>query len=446
MVSPVGVSAIEAVAPVETAVGADAMQTPPPIRQSRRISRRQMASTANNGDEKRKTDVPPPAKARETVDDTGTIAEPSDGERDGCQGPSPAPRKFPTVEPKKRKIANLDEAKYEEGYDSDGNLPYYFDYEGDEDEDEEDDEVEDEEDHEDDVGVVLPLEVHEIKEFAGKRLKEELKKRGLSTCGKKEVLVTRLINGRNAKIGEGKKGKKKREDNFMAGLPATAMWVLLNPLATPVAEPVNLDSTLKPPTGLEGPVNEKHAYSDVFERSPFTGTDEKCVRPPESHSKANRKNTNSLGEERNNRKKRIPKPRTKGGPNTDHLTKYGLDLLSDPLDWFRSLMPLYPSDNLEDFESIDAIGDGTTMFSVSNWRAYTNTKAEMACAGHKGGEYEGRWTPLTNVDLFQMLGVMTLDGVAPATMMRRRMQPQSAERTCGNDRLAACIEPNFMVK
>ena len=86
MVSPVGVSAIEAVAPVETAVGADAMQTPPPIRQSRRISRRQMASTANNGDEKRKTDVPPPAKARETVDDTGTIAEPSDGERDGCQG------------------------------------------------------------------------------------------------------------------------------------------------------------------------------------------------------------------------------------------------------------------------------------------------------------------------------------------------------------------------
>ena len=93
--------------------------------------------------------MPPPGKARETVDDTGTIAEPSDGESDVCQGPSPAPRNFPTVEPKKRKIANLDEAKYEEGYDSDGNLPYYFDYEGDEDEDEEDNAVEEQADEED---------------------------------------------------------------------------------------------------------------------------------------------------------------------------------------------------------------------------------------------------------------------------------------------------------
>ena len=93
MVSPAVESGIEAVAPAETAVRADAMQTPPLLRQSLRISSRQMASTANNGDEKRKTDVPPPGKARETVDDTGTIAEPSDGESDVCQGPSPAPRK-----------------------------------------------------------------------------------------------------------------------------------------------------------------------------------------------------------------------------------------------------------------------------------------------------------------------------------------------------------------
>ena len=103
MVSPVVESVIEAVAPVETAVGVDAMQTPPLTRQSLRMSRRLMASMANNGDEKRKTDVPLPGKARETVDDTGTIAEPSDGKSDRCQGPSPVPRKFPTAEPKKRK-------------------------------------------------------------------------------------------------------------------------------------------------------------------------------------------------------------------------------------------------------------------------------------------------------------------------------------------------------
>ena len=58
---------------------------------------------------------------------------------------------FRQLSQKKRKIANLDEAKHEEGYDLDGNLPYYFDYEGDEeeDEDEEDDEVEEQADEED---------------------------------------------------------------------------------------------------------------------------------------------------------------------------------------------------------------------------------------------------------------------------------------------------------
>ena len=99
MVSSVVENAIEAVAPVATAVCADAMQTPPLTRQSLRMSRRLMASMANNGDEKRKTDVPQPGKARKIVDNTGMIANPSDGESDGCQGPSPAPRKFPTVEP-----------------------------------------------------------------------------------------------------------------------------------------------------------------------------------------------------------------------------------------------------------------------------------------------------------------------------------------------------------
>ena len=55
-------------------------------------------------------------------------------------------------------------------------------------------------------------------------------------------------------------------------------------------------------------------------------------------------------------------------------------MLSEPLNWFRSCMPLYPSDNLEDFKSIGAIGNGTTKFSVSNWRGYTNLKVEMAGA------------------------------------------------------------------
>ena len=47
MVSPVGESGIEVVAPVKTAARADVMQTPPLIRQSLRISSRQTARVTN---------------------------------------------------------------------------------------------------------------------------------------------------------------------------------------------------------------------------------------------------------------------------------------------------------------------------------------------------------------------------------------------------------------
>ena len=84
MVSPVVESTLELVAPAETAGPADAMETPPLTRHLLRISSRLIESTANNGDEKRKIDRPPPWKARETVDETGTIANPLDGKSNGC--------------------------------------------------------------------------------------------------------------------------------------------------------------------------------------------------------------------------------------------------------------------------------------------------------------------------------------------------------------------------
>ena len=170
------------------------------------------------------------------------------------------------------------------------------------------------------------------------------------------------------------------------------------------------------------------------------------VVPPDKAPRKKKSRRQSISDERHGREKRVPQPRVHGGPNVDHLRKYGLDLFSKPLDWFRSIMPLYPGDNLEDLKSINAIGDGATKFCVSNWRGYTNTKAQMAGAGEKGCEYEGQWTEMTNVDLFQMLGLITLDRVAPQMQMQRRLRPQSAERTCGNDLLTKCLGPNSLRK
>ena len=113
--------------------------------------------------------------------------KPSDGESNWYKAPSSVLWKCLTVKAK-NKLRNLDEAKHEEGYALGGNLPYYFDYEDNNDEDSNNHEAEeqvDEEDNECDAGVVLPLEVHDIKEFAGQRLREELYKRDLLACGEK---------------------------------------------------------------------------------------------------------------------------------------------------------------------------------------------------------------------------------------------------------------------
>ena len=277
------------------------------------------------------------------------------------------------------------------------------------------------------------------------RLRLELKKRGLSQCGKKAQLLERLVTGKPKKAG----GRKKRSDNPLKGLPEGAYWELLDPRLLAVPEPVNVDAALKPPTALEGPANPKFGYDLEFERAPFLGTDAKLVQPvgkkKVAMKKKKRSSTNLLSEPRHNTAQPIPQPRIVGGPNIDHIKRYKLNLQSAPVDWFKSIMPLTPSDNKEDLADIDAIGDGT-LFCVSNWRGYTNFKAEIAGAGYEGREYASKWILFSDHDLFQMLGLITLDGVAPHQTMERRMKPQSVERTSGNDRLAQCLGPNPVLK
>ena len=173
----------EAVAPAESAARPDAMQTPAPSRKSARISSRAMAMTANNGQETKKAEAPAGQNHREeaveAVDDAQIAAEPARGDGDARKQPSQLPREFPGEEPKKRKLACLDESMYEQGIDSDGEYPYVYDYEGGDSEEEEDvcggDEGEEEgEDRGDDgdvPGLILPLEVHDIKGFSWKSSK-----------------------------------------------------------------------------------------------------------------------------------------------------------------------------------------------------------------------------------------------------------------------------------
>jgi hypothetical protein len=106
------------------------------------------------------------------------------------------------------------------------------------------------------------------------------------------------------------------------------------------------------------------------------------------------------------------------------------------MDWFTSILPLTPDQNKEDLDNIDPIESPTgTKFCVSNWRAYLNSKADMAGAGYEGREYQNRWVPFTDMILFQMLGLLALDGIAPSPQMEMKCKPQSVEPSHGNDRV-----------
>ena len=61
------------------------------------------------------------------------------------------------------------------------------------------------------------------------------------------------------------------------------------------------------------------------------------------------------------------------------------------MDWFNALMPMRPEDNLEDPAVANVKGDKRSKFSVSNFAAYSNTKATMVNAGEKGHIFEGKY-------------------------------------------------------
>ncbi len=239
------------------------------------------------------------------------------------------------------------------------------------------------------------LAVESVMKLTVKDLKDELKKRGRAITGKKSDLQDRLKEAVRLNVPVAGPSEEPHHKS-MAGLDMSARWVPLTWNDEPIVVPgVNSDPSHRPPTEMNQDVNPKYDFVETFNRMPFTGTTEKMCygRPPCDSAICNKKKERKR-KRLPTRQMRVPadvEPRVLGEPNSDFLKRYGLDETNHPMDWFTAFMPLTPDANKEDPAIVNVKGDHKTKFAVSNWTAYSNTKAMMCNAGEKSHIFAGKF-------------------------------------------------------
>mmetsp|Transcript_34165 Transcript_34165/g.71915 ORF Transcript_34165/g.71915 Transcript_34165/m.71915 type:complete len:264 (+) Transcript_34165:647-1438(+) len=253
---------------------------------------------------------------------------------------------FPTDRPTLQQITNLDDARFDDGYDSDGNAPFVFDYENDDADCDEDPiktgtapPAKPSVPAAPSVSLAVTLTESEINGMRNNQLRHELKLRGQRVSGTKGVMRKRLQESLHLPVAGGGTESVVARDASMNGLPVSAYWELLQPNPEPIAPPVNSDAGLRPPTERDAPVTNKYGYDQTFDRFPFTGTDEKTPYKNNLPKKRSKRAARKLSPTRM-QKTFVPKPSVYGGPNKDFLKKHGLHEKSHPMDWLNSILPL----------------------------------------------------------------------------------------------------------
>ncbi len=189
-------------------------------------------------------------------------------------------------------------------------------------------------------------------------------------------------------------------------MDAMATWELLTPKYESIPLPENGHLGHCPTTKMDhGSLNPKYKVKETFDCRPFTGTTEKMRYPSQSLWQT----PTTRNHRKEKKRKRLPmrqlkaplliKPRVLGEPNAAFLERYGLDKTSHPMDWFTAFMPLTPGMNCKDLRVANIKGNKTTKFAISNWTAYSNTKALVQNAGEPGHIFAGKFKPFKNKDI-----------------------------------------------
>jgi hypothetical protein len=180
------------------------------------------------------------------------------------------PSNFGTLE---NRFTNQNSNLNDEGYDSKGNLPHFADKPNNNMEEYFEQTIEGGSVVEAVEAPAAPKEL-DVMRLTVAQLRDELKRRGRGIQGKKGKLQNHLKEGilLNVLVAL---GDAARRHDCMAGLDMTAKWELLTRCYDPVPEPETPDANLRPPTEMNGAVNPKYGFMEMFQHLPFTGTTQK---------------------------------------------------------------------------------------------------------------------------------------------------------------------------
>ncbi len=173
------------------------------------------------------------------------------------------------------------------------------------------------------AAVVAPAAPHEVNvmRLLVTQLKEELRKRGYGTQGRKSDLQDCLKEAILLNVPVASGNEASRHD-CMGGLDVTAKWVLLTWCGESVPKPNTVDADLWSSTRMNATMNPKYGFVETFDRIPFTGMMEKM----QYHQPDGRSVNRSRQEKRRKRADgrhswpTMPvEPRVLGSPNSDFL-------------------------------------------------------------------------------------------------------------------------------
>jgi hypothetical protein len=356
----------------------------------------------------------------------------------------------PTVSPRAINLARTmedNEHKFEQGYDSDGEIgPHSFvlEEEGVQDFEEEDLPCAPPGEQQSSVPVTgdteevpdmssaaqnghIPIAEEALLAMKRSVLVEELKKRGQVVSGKKDVLLDRLRLALEKKMRVGKNKKRApgfkivenpkmdKTRNETAGFLPGSYWKTLVPSST-VAEPLNPSFT-KPraptiPADEADVVPVKHDFAEVFERPRFSGSYERAI--------TQRNGRQSYDANGNVRTEAVT--RKKGGPDPAFVAKHKLTVHSHPADFLEVFIPYKTNPYNTTCEHP----------SIQTWTKYTNAKAIMSQAGEGGAIYPD-YKPFSMHELRQHLGLYIFNGLNPSPGVELKFRSSRQDELHGSD-------------